>query len=198
MRDAVASLKTIVNVSMWGNAKDMKYVGTECAGIANLRYQTKGERELVIIPYGTLVRKMERSQHKSVKSGLSIGAVQDFAFNITEEDLEDIGAAGECVWRGVLKAEGLTFVPAGAIILERTFNGEDSCQGLRFSSVIPSLPSEVDLKLMHTHTLALGRESAYLTLWQVILDTLAWKMDAIVAKFAKGPASSLQGKSEDA
>ena len=159
-------------ISIFACSTGMVYQGLEKQGMASLRYQVSGEREVIVIDFLTL-------SDFAAKIGLDIEPEQDFfdylkqlvGSLIDAPTREALKLSGGVIRRGIVKEGGFLHVPAASYILERTI-GSNNVVGLR-TMFLPPPDSPAFAALFALKEQATAVASTPLTdFWQSIYDDM--------------------------
>jgi len=103
----------------------------ERQGMAQLRYQTHGERELIAISYDSLI-EYQSAAKLEISDGQSLFSHMEEVFNSLNSPEALNLFPNLQVFRGVVTAGSFTYIPMGMWVMERSL-GTQSVIGLRTS-----------------------------------------------------------------
>ena len=117
-------LAELCKVSMWASKAGAVKAGTEPEGIATLRYQVQGTREVAIIDYSKYLKFMVETKNQEVSKWPRNRAANSLKV-IDANTLVDFMKQAY-VYRGTIGPGELLFIPTNSLILEKVMDTDDA------------------------------------------------------------------------
>jgi len=125
--------RVVTQISQFGVVRNGFSNGElERQGLATIRYQTRGEREIICINYVD-IKNYFTTKGKVVGADL-LSFIKEFFGTASEQDWTDFSDAGYKIVKLLIPQGALTYIPAGYFTCERCV-GTSMCIGIRTATV---------------------------------------------------------------
>ena len=146
----------------------------ERQGIAQVRYQIAGQREVVVLSFDSMYDYQATISLEVTQGQNFFGHMEELLETLsTDESMQAFHKHGAVMWHGILEPGSFFYVPMGHWVVERTLNTTCVC-GMR-TAVLESSPQAFSgwKRLREAHESMAGSDTALGKFWTTVNQFMA-------------------------